>query len=186
MKSTISAIAMALMLSTSAFGAEGLFLTIKTHEVLTLKKVTKTRFEKISQVATGTASLDVINARGTKNLMSQDINEADTQNAVTLEVTGKNILRVVDIKENIDQEVPATIGKSLFGTVKSITIDSQTMEGLYAASMKESGLDALRGLRVLAFGGLLSSKLNTTDMNCKADAELMVCTQDATLVMSVE
>lgn len=180
----IAALALAMTFTTTSFAAEGLILTVKAHEVLTLKKISKTKFEKISQVATGVASLDNVSARGTQNIMSQDINEADTNNYISLEVTGKNILRVVDQKEAINKEVQATISTSLFGAVKKIKVDSNVIYSLYAASMKKSGLDVLRGVRM--FGGLLSSSLTTSDMNCEADGDLLVCKQDSVLILGAQ
>ena len=184
MKLTFAVLALTLSLSSTVFAAEGLVLSIKTHEVLTLKKVSKTKFEKISQVATGTASFDHITAKGSKNLMSQAINEADDQNVVSLEVTGKNILRVTDAKEAINKEIPAVINTSLFGSIKKIKVTSATMQGLYAASMKKSGLDVFKKLRL--FGGALTSSIISSDMDCEADGDLLICQQDATLVLAAE
>ncbi len=183
MKMTFAALAFVMAFSTSAFSAEGLVYTVKVHEVLTLKKVAKTKFEKISQVATGQAKLDYVSGSGTKNMMSQDINEA-SEEAVSLEVTGKNIVRLIDVKENINKEIPATINTSLFGAVKKITVDAKTMQGLYAASMKKAGRDTLGGFSL--FAGALRSTINSTDMNCAADGDLLICQQDQVLVMTLE
>ena len=183
MKTTLAALPLLLTFSTSTFAAEGIVYTVKTHEVLTLKKVSKTKFEKISQVATGSAKLDYISANGSKNMMSQNINEA-SQEMVSLEVTGKNIVRIVDEKEAINKKIPATISTSLFGSVKKIKIDANTMQGLYAASMKEAGLDILGGFRL--FGGIFSSSITSTDLNCTADGDLLICQQDQTLLMVLE
>ncbi len=180
MKTTLAVFALALTLSTSAFAGDRLVYTVKGHEVLTLKKISKTRFTKISQVVTGQASLDYITAKGVKNLSSQEINEA-SEELVSLEVTGKNVVRLIDIKENINKEIPATVNTSLFGSVKAITVSAQTMEGLYAASMKKSGLDTLRNLRLL--GGAISSSIVSTDMKCAADGDLLICQQDQTLTL---
>lgn len=182
MKSTLLAILFTVSFTATAFSAEGIVLSVKTREVLTMKKISKTQFVKISQVVTGKASLDHFGAKGVRNIMSQDINEGDAQNLVQLEVTGKNILRIIDIRENIDQEVPATINTSLFGSVKKISVDSQTMEALYSESMKKSGLDLLKNLRLL--GGALTSKLDISSLNCDADGELLVCRQDANLTIN--
>lgn len=182
MKATLAALALSLSFATTAFAAEGVVYTVKGREVLTLRKISKTKFDKISQVVTGTASLDYVSAKGSKNIMSQDINEAG-QEHVSLEITGKNVLRVIDVKENINQEVPATISTSLFGSVKKISVDSKTMEGLYAESMKRAGLDTLRALKL--FGGAVQSTINTSSMECTPDGDLLICQQDQSLVFTI-
>lgn len=183
MKATLAALVLSLSFATTSFAAESVVYTIKGHEVLTLKKISKTKFDKISQVVTGSASLDYVSPRGSRNIMSQDINEAGLE-YVSLEITGKNILRVVDVKENINQEIPATINTSLFGSVKKISIDSKTMEGLYAASMKKAGLDTLRALKL--FGGAVQSTINTSSMECTPDGDLLICQQDQSLVFTLK
>lgn len=183
MKATLAALFLSMTLTTGAFAADSVVYTIKAHEVLTLKKVSKTRYDKIAQVVTGNASLDYATASGPKNIMSQDINEASVD-PVTLEITGKNVLRIVDVKENINQEVPATIATSLFGSVKKITVSSSTMDALYAASMKKAGLDTLRALKL--FGGAVKSSIVTSNMECLPDGDLLICQQDQTLLFSIK
>lgn len=176
----------ALTLSVSSFAGESITLTIKTHETLNMKKTSKTRFEKISDSATGKLSMDFISGTQVKNILSKDINESDNTSSLAYEVTGKNILRVEDAKEAISKEIKAEIDKTIFGNIKGIKIDSQTMQELYADSMKRSGLDVLKNLRVLGrSGGSFGSTLVMSDMDCKADGDLMVCQQDATLTMQI-
>lgn len=175
-----------LALSFSVFAGESITLTIKTHETLNLKKVSKTRFEKISDSATGKLSMDYISGSQIKNLLTKDINESDNTSALAYEVTGKNILKVEDEKEGINKEIKAEIDKTLFGNIKGIKIDPQTMQSLYADSMKKSGLDVLKNLRVLGrSGGSFGSSLTMSDMDCKAEGDLMTCQQDATLTMQI-
>lgn len=188
MKTTLSVLAFALTITfvTTLSASESIALTVKTHETLTLKKVSKTRFEKLTQNATGKAELGLISGTQIKELYSQDINETDNTSALALEVTGKNVLRVEDAKEGINQEVQADINKSFLGNVKSIKIDSATIQGLYAKSMKKSGLDVLKKLRVFGAGGAsLQSSIITSDLNCADEGDLLVCQQDATLIIAV-
>lgn len=176
----------ALTFSVSSFAGQSITLTMKTHETLNLKKVSKTRFEKISDGATGKITLDFINGSTVKNLVTQEVNESDNTSELAYEVTGKNILKVEDAKEGISKEVKAEINKSFLGKVKGIKIDAQVMQELYAASMKKSGLAALKNLRVFGRTGVgLSSTLDMSDMECKTDGDLMVCEQDATLTMLI-
>lgn len=173
----------ALTLSFSSFASENITLTMKMHETLNMKKVSKTRFEKISDGVTGKMSVDYISGTTVKNLATRDINESDDTSALSYEVTGKNILKVDDAKENISKEVKAEIDKSLFGNIKGIKIDASTMEQLYAASMKKSGMDILKNYRIPGLG--FGSSIVLSDMNCKADADLLVCQQDTTLTMQI-
>lgn len=176
----------ALTLSVSSFAGERITLTMKTHETLNLKKISKTRFEKISDSATGKVSLDFTSGTKVTNLGSQEINESDNTSVLTYEVTGKNILRVEDAKEGIDKEIKAKIEKSLFGNVKTIQIEAQTMQDLYSESMKKSGMAVLKNLKVFGRTGVgLTSTLDMSDMECKADGDVLVCEQDATLTMLI-
>ncbi len=184
MKSTLAAIALAMAFTTTGFAAEGIVYTVKTHEVLTLKKISKTKFEKISQVATGVATLENVSGSRRETITSENINEADTNNYVSLEVTGKNIVRLVDQAEAINKEVPATISTSLFGSVKKINVNATIVNSLYANSIKKAGIRAFRSLGL--FSIFLSSSLTTTDMNCEADGDLLVCTQDSVLLVGAQ
>lgn len=184
MKTTLAAIALALTFTVTASAAEGLVFTVKTHEVLTLRKISKTKFEKISQVATGVATFENVSGDRREVITSQDINEADTNNYISLEVTGKNIVRLVDQAEAINKEVPATISTSLFGSVKKININATIVHSLYANSIKKAGMNAFRNLRM--FSIFLSSSLTTTDMNCEADGDLLVCKQDSVLLVGAK
>lgn len=186
MKKTLAVLALSLSFASVSLAAEtSIALTIKTHETLILRKVTKTSFSKISQNAVGSAKVNFISGSQVKELYSQEINETDNTSALTLEATGKNVLKVVDEKEQINQEVKAEIKKSLLGSIKTIKIDSATMQGLYAKSMKKSGLDVLKNLRIFGKGSALRSSLTTTDLNCSAEGDLLVCNQDATLLIEV-
>ncbi len=186
MKTALILITLSVSFANVSNASEAINLTVKTHETLKLKKVSKDRFEKISDAATGIVQLDYINGATSKNLMSKEINESDTTTVISYEVTGKNILKIEDSKEAISQEVEAEISKSFFGTLKSIKISSETMQSLYSASIKKSGLDLLKNLKVLGAGASISSTVTSTDMDCKADGDLLTCEQDATLALVIE
>lgn len=183
MKTSLIILAISLTFATTSFAEDNLTFTLKTHETLILKKITKNRFEKISDSATGTATLDLTLAGRTKNIMAKKVNESDNVSSLSFEVTGKNILRIEDDKERIDKEIQAEIKKSILGKVKSINIDSKTMEALYAASIQRSGLGFLKNLRALS--GATRSTVTVGDMNCKAEDDLLICEQDANLLMAI-
>jgi len=124
MKSSLVVLSLVALVSSSAFAASVKF-DIQLHEILTLKKVSNTRFEKISDIATGTASLEMEVNGVKKTLLKQALNESAPENNVAIEITGKNTVRIIDQKENINQEIQADINKSLFGGLKTITIKSE-------------------------------------------------------------
>ena len=181
MKSSLVVLSLVAFMSSSAFATSVKF-DIQLHEILTLKKVSNTRFEKISDVATGVASLEMDVNGEKKTLLKQALNEAAPANEVSIEITGKNIVRIIDQKENINQEVEADINKSLFGGLKSITLKSATLQALYSESLKKSGLDILRGLNV---GGQLSSDVTFSDEVCTKDGDLLICNQDSHLEINI-
>ncbi len=186
MKTTLAVMALALTLGTSAFAAESITLTIKTQETTTFKKISKNVFEKIISSAKGNARMDYTTEKGIQNIFSQDVNETDDKNSVMIEVKGSNIVRIVDAKENVDTEIQAEIKRSLFGSIKGLSVSSENMQAVYSSAIKKSGLDVLKNLKILGSSGAgLTSTIESSDMNCEADGELLNCKQDVTLVMGI-
>jgi hypothetical protein len=182
MKKTLIVSTILMTLTSMAF-ANDLVYSIKAQSEKTLKKVSKKRFEKISESITGTESLDLIGSKGNRNLYTKEINNSDTS-AVALEVTGKNIIRVEDQVENISAEVEARVDTSILGNIKAISISGKDLDVLYAASYEKSGLAALKNLN---FGnGTVTSKINSSDLKCTADAELLKCTQSQELIFTLK
>lgn len=181
MKSSLVVLSLVTFVSSNSFATSVKF-DIQLHEILTLKKVSNARFEKISDVATGIASLEMEANGVKKTLLRQALNESAPANNVAIEITGKNTVRIIDQKENINQEVQADIDKSLFGGLKTITIKSEILQTLYSEGLKKSGLDILRGLNV---GNQFSSDVTFSDEVCSRDGDLLVCTQDSRLEINV-
>ena len=71
-----------------------------------------------------------------------------------------------DEKEKINTEIEAAIETSLFGSVKSITIDSKTADALYAEAYKRTGIDILKNAKpwskefIVKFGFTYSFPIN--------------------------
>lgn len=184
MKSSLIILSMLTFISAS-FANDGLVLESKMHEVLTLKKISKTRFEKMSSVVTGAVNVE-ITAFGETFKSSENLNNSDALNNFSIEVTGKNIIRIEDQKEKINQEIEADINKTLFGNIKAIKIDSKVHEGLYAESMKKAGLDILKKLQIAnTKGTVLTSTIESGDVECIAEGDLLVCEQDALVAISL-
>jgi uncharacterized protein YciU (UPF0263 family) len=187
MKSTLAILALSMTFATSTYASEAITLSIKTEETTTFKKTAKNLFEKVISSAKGTASLDYNNGKSIKNLLSQDVNETDDKNSVILEIKGKNLVRVVDVKEDIDTEIQADIDKTIFGNVKGLSITSDNMNALYAKAIKRSGVDVLKKLRIGGDNGTrLASDIVTSDFNCQADGELLNCKQNVSLTLSIK
>lgn len=185
MKTTLALLALTLTFSSVSMASEGLIISSKLHEVLTLKKVSKTKFEKISSIVTGTLTVEA-SFGGEKFSETQDVNNSDLTNKVSIEVTGKNIVRIQNEKEKIDSEVQAEIDKSFMGTIRSIKIDAKTYEGLYAESMKKSGLDLLKKLRIQDSNGVgLSTSIEGGELACEAAQDLLICTQEAEVAIAL-
>lgn len=163
-------------LTSTAFAGD-LILSVTGHQEIVYKKVAKKKFEKISSTNVGVQSIDYVTERGTKNLGKQEINVADSGQSESLEVTGKNIVKIVDAKEQISTEVEATVDATILGNVKAINIDGKVMESVYAEAYKKAGLDELKNLNIL--GGAITSKINVSDLNCVADGDLLKCDQDS-------
>jgi hypothetical protein len=185
MKSSLLVLSLMSLISLNAFAANNaVVLDVQIHEVITLKKVSNNHFDKISNLSTGIISLDVTTAGATKNLLKQEINQADPANALSLDITGKNIVRITDQKENINQEIQAEIDKGFFGGLNSITIRSQTLEALYAESIKKSGLDVLAALNITGDVNL-ASKITLGDQVCLTNEDLLICNQDIHLAINI-
>lgn len=187
MKSTLALLALSFTLSSGVFAAESVSLTIKTEETTTFKKISKTMFEKIISSAKGTVSLDYNSAKGIKNLLSQDVNETDDKNSVVLEVKGKNIVRLVDTKEDVDTEIQADVDRTIFGNIKSVNISSDNIYSVYEKSIKRSGVDVLKKLRIVGENGAgLTSDIQMSDLNCLSDGDILNCKQNVTLKIEVK
>jgi len=187
MKSTLAIIAISMTLAASSYASESISLSIKTEETTTFKKTAKNLFEKVISSAKGTASLDYNNGKSIKNLLSQDINETDDKNSVIIEVKGKNLIRVVDVKEDIDSEIQADINKTIFGNIKGISITSENMNTLYAKAIKRSGVDVLKKLRITGDNGAgITSDIVSSDFNCQTDEDLLNCKQNVSVVLSIK
>ena len=187
MKSTLAILAISMTFAASTYASESVSLSIKTEETTTFKKTAKNLFEKVISSAKGTASLDYNNGKSIKNLLSQDINETDDKNSVIIEVKGKNLIRVVDVKEDIDSEIQADIDKTIFGNIKGLSITSENMNALYAKAIKRSGIDVLKKLRIAGENGAgISSDIVTSDFNCQADGDLLNCKQNVSLTLSIK
>lgn len=185
MKTSLAILVLTFSLATTALAQNSVNLNVKAEGIFALKKISDNKFEKISEDVTGNVSLSV-DANGAKQaLFNQAINDSNATNNFTLEVTGKNIVRVTDSKEKINQEVQANIQKTFFGKLKTITIDSKTMEALYAASLKKSGLDTLKSLNISQDAGTLTSKINTSALECAADGDLLLCNQTQELDLTI-
>jgi hypothetical protein len=153
--------------------------------VITLKKVSDKKFEKISEIVSGKAIFDLQINDVKKNLVTQDLSNSNANNDLSLEVTGKNVVKIEDSKAGISQEVQAEIDKSILGKIKAIKIDGKTMEALYATSLNESGLDVLKGLNVSSSDGEIKSTITTSDLSCLVNGDLLVCNQTQELNLTL-
>jgi hypothetical protein len=168
-----------------SFANESLSVTSKLHETLTLKKVSTTRFEEISSVLTGTVTIEAIS--GDQNYTAtQDINKKETSNSKFIEVSGKKSVRISNTIDHIDGIVDAEIKRSLLGRLKSIKVKASDYESLYSENMKKSGINLLKKLKISNLEGTsLSTSLNSSDFDCIASADLLVCQQDADITIEI-
>jgi len=185
MKTSLAVLALTLSFATGAFAKDSVNLNIKANDTITLRKAENKRFLKISESVTGKVSLTLDSNGKKQNILSQELNESNARNDLSLEVTGKNILRVIDAKENINQEVQADIHTSIVGRVKSLSVDSKTMEALYAEGLKKEGLDTLKGLNIDEEKGSLTSRITTSDLTCNAEGDLLICNQTQELDLTI-
>ncbi len=161
-------------ISISTSSMAGLVYSIEGSQEITLKRISNKRFEKIAVVNNGTEKLML----GSKILGESTISIPDDGKKFALEATGKNIVRVEDESENINQEIEASIESSLFGKVKSIKISGENTEVLYAKAYERTGLDVLKKLRL---SGIAKSDLAVSDLDCISAGDLLKCTQESVL-----
>ncbi len=181
MKKLLILAVLTLTFATSAFATQSLELTLKAEGKLTLKKMSDTMFVKISENVTGNLVV-IFNADGKANqLIDQALNTNNTNKDLSFEITGKNILRVIDQKEKIDQEVQSTINRSSVGELKHIEISSDKMAALYAESFKKAGLDTLSNLNINIDNSRVESKIKSSALSCAVDGDLLICTQSQEL-----
>ncbi len=184
----INTFALALLMisfSFHSFANESISVTSKLHETTTLKKISSTRFEQVNSVVTGTVTIEAM--AGDQNYSAtQDINKKETTNTKFIEVSGKKSVRISNTLDRIDGIVDAEIKKSLLGHLKSIKVKASDYESLYAESMKKSGINLLKKLKISNLEGTsLSTSLNSSDFDCIASADLLVCQQDADITIEI-
>jgi len=173
MKSTIIFTSLLLAFSTTAFA--DIVYTVEARQQTVLKKISKKRFEKITQSTIGTEKVLITLGKQKISESEKELSLSDDQSKLSMEVTGKNILRFEDEKEKINKEIEAQIESSLLGNVKSIAINSKTMDTLYADVYKRMGIDELKNAN---YNGIVKSKIETTDLICLAEGDLLKCDQD--------
>lgn len=152
----------------------GLVYSIEGTQEITLKRLSNKRFEKVSVSVNATERLTL----GKKVLGENAITVPDNGSFYSIEATGKNVVRIIDASENINQEVEAQIESNILGKVKAIKISGATTEALYAKAYERTGLSALKKLRV---GAIAKADLQNSDLECVSVGDLLKCTQDSSL-----
>ncbi len=173
MKSALIFSSLLLVISTSAMA--DIVYTVDAHQQTVLKKISKKRFEKITQSTTGMEKVLITLGKQKISESEKELNLSDDQSKLAIEVTGKNIIRIEDVKENINKEVEAVVESSILGNVKSIEVSSKTMDSLYADVYKRMGIDELKNAN---YNGIVKSKIETTNLSCVAEGDLLKCDQD--------
>lgn len=186
MKKLLGFLLLSALVSINAYADERI-ITQKTEQILVLKKLTKTKFEKISDGVEGVVIVETRNKRGLVKNNESIISEHDNQSYLSFEVTGKNILKIVDDKEQIIKEIPAQVKTTLFGgNVKEITIAGKELETLYSNSIKRAAAQFWRGAGFLGLLGLdVKSSIMSENMLCHADEDLLVCKQNMTMLTTI-
>ena len=171
LKKTLTALA---FISISTSSMAGLVYSIEGTQEITLKRLSNKKFEKISVAANAVEKLTL----GSKILAENSVSVADNGKLYSIEATGKNLVRIIDESEGINQEVEAEIESNIFGKVKNIKINGATTETLYAKAYERTGLSALKKLRV---AGIAKADLQNSDLECTSVGDLLKCSQDSVL-----
>lgn len=161
-------------ITVSSSAMAGLVYSIEGTQEITLKRLSNKRFEKVSVSVNATERLTL----GKKVLGENAITVPDNGSFYSIEATGKNVVRIIDASENINQEVEAQIESNILGKVKTIKISGATTEALYAKAYERTGLSALKKLRV---GAIAKADLQNSDLECVSVGDLLKCTQDSSL-----
>lgn len=170
------------LMTLSSGAMADLVLTVTTHQNTILKKIDINKFEKISQTIKAVEKLEKIKDGSVVVISEQESSKNGDAGKLTIEVKGKNLVKIEDEKEQVSSEVEATITRSLFGKLKGINIEAKTMDTVYAEAYKRTGLDFLKKMKL---GKLASSEITTSDLKCTVEADLLKCDQDQDLVFTV-
>lgn len=175
-------IVLAVLMTTSSMAMADLVYTIELQQATVFKKIDSNKFEKITRSTKEFQKSErIINGK----VVSQSEKESDRlddSGKITLEVTGKNLVKLIDEKEQVSEEVEAKITRSFFGKLKTIDIDGKNMDAIYAEAYKRSGLDLLKKLKL---GSLGSTEITTSELSCLVESELLRCDQDQKLVITI-
>ncbi|TNE96941.1 MAG: hypothetical protein EP326_12400 [Deltaproteobacteria bacterium] len=180
MKKLIVLIAAALSFNTMALTLD---MNLTMNDQTTLKAQNEKTFIRTQSVVSGKFSITVTEDGDTQTV-GQDIPPQGVfEPTFSLELIDSGRLRIVDKDENIDQIVAAKISKTMFGTLKTVSISKETLKAVYAESLQREGLMLLSSFGLETDELTLSTGFDFTDMDCAydKDAKNLLCEQSALL-----
>lgn len=173
---------LAALMTTSTMALADLVYTVELQQTTVLKKIDSYKFEKITRSTKEYQKSEKIINGKVVSKSEKESDRIDDSGKITLEVTGKNLVKLIDEKEQVSEEVEAKISRSLFGKIKAIDIEGKNMDAIYAETYKRSGLDFLKKFKL---GSLASTEITTSQLSCVAESELLRCDQDQKLVITI-
>ncbi len=180
MKKLIVLIAAALSFNTMALTLD---MNLVLNDQTNLKAQNESTFIRTQSVISGNFSISVTEDGDTQTV-GQDIPPTGVfEPTFSLELIDNGRLRIVDKDENIDQVIAAKIKKTMFGTLKTVSISKETLKAVYAESLQREGLTLLSSFGLQTDELTLSTGFDFTDMECAydKDAKSLLCEQTATL-----
>ena len=120
----------------------------------------------------------------TYNIGQEVPTEITNSGNVSIEVQkkGKSV-RFIDLKEEIDQIVPAKVDMTITRKVKSFTINNEVMKALYSKSLEREGISALAGMNINTDELKFSTDFNFSSLDCKKTDEGLQCDQDMSITI---
>ncbi len=155
-KLLIASVASVLSMSAMA----GVEYYIEGKQEITYKKVASNKFEKISVINSGKESLTA----GSKVLFENKLTIPDDNKLMSLEITKSGTVKFIDLSAGVDGEVEATVEKSFFGRIKSVSIDNEKYQFLYEKAIQQSGVGIIKKLNL---GNVAEVEYVNSSFECK-------------------
>ncbi len=165
----------------AATSAASISLVAQGTETMILNQVDSKTFKKARSTSEGTSTVNVTVFGKTETVTQTLRPPTDTNADVTINVLDGSTLRIVDIKNAIDENTKATIEKSLFGKVKSFSIHEQDYMRIYGPALEKATKQRLNLGKTTYASKILNAEdvFELTDLKCvRINDKELECKQD--------
>ena len=117
--------------------------------------------------------------------VGQAIPATQAPNTTQMIIKDKNTVQIIDADNGISGDVRAKVKKSVFGSIKSIDINSDSYLALMRPVLEQSGFDFLSQLNIANDELSVSSNITVSNTECEKDGDDMACDSNVKIVIQI-